>query len=184
MIISDIKDEPKENTKDDAFKLCMLASQLERLPSGKLDLESALLSWKESVKFLSALGHVKSPEGGIRMAGKITSIRLVPIETALTAMGYSILKDPKTGKLDSQWKDTIRKKLKKADLSKSYINNLIKDWETQGVPVHELNDFKNQRVQFTAEEEERIQELIDSTAESVRVFTHYPSLQPSDNKKT
>lgn len=174
MNISDIKNEPTEKTKDDAFKLSLLASQLKRLPNDELDYEGAMLAWKKSVEFVRAFRYEKPSEGGIQLAGKIISIRLVPLKTALEAMGYTVNVDKKTGKLDSQWKDTIRKKLKNAGLKRSVINNLIKDWEKEGVPVNELNDFKNERVKFTQEDEERIQDLIDNTAETVRVFSAPP----------
>lgn len=171
MHISDIKKEPSEQTKEDAFKLALLASQLKRHQDGGLDYEEALLAWKKSIEYLSSF---EKPEGGIQLSGKVVSIRLVPLETALEAMGYSVNIDPETGKADPQWKDTIRKKLKNAGLDQSVINNLIKDWEREGVPVDELKDFKNQRVKFTPEEEERIQDLIENTAETVRVISSPP----------
>lgn len=171
MNISNIKKEPSEQTKEDAFRLALLASQLKRHQDGGLDYEEALLAWRNSIEYLTSF---EKPEGGIQLSGKVVSIRLVPLETALEAMGYSVNIDPETGNVDPQWKDTFRKKLNKAGLDQSVINNLIKDWEREGVPINELNDFRNQRVKFTPEEEERIQDLIENTAETVRVITSPP----------
>ena len=49
---SHIPEEPDSETKDDAYKLAMLAAQLKRLKNGDLDFNAAYGAWKDSINYV------------------------------------------------------------------------------------------------------------------------------------
>jgi len=55
-----IPDEPDPKTKDDAYKLAMLAMHLKRLKNGDLDFNAAYGAWKDSINYIQTQYQGKS----------------------------------------------------------------------------------------------------------------------------
>ena len=63
MTDSHIPEEPDSKTKDDAYKLAMLAAQLKRLTNGDLDFNAAYGAWKDSINYVQTQYQGKSTSG-------------------------------------------------------------------------------------------------------------------------
>lgn len=130
--------QPDPKTKEDAYKLAMLAAQLERREDGGLDLFGAYQAWKESIKFVAEQYRDKQAEG-IRF--DTIDFKFLPLEEALEQMDLT----------PQNWKNTMRKKLERNGFSKQEINENFKVWQKFGVPEFHIEQFRNERTKPIAE---------------------------------
>jgi hypothetical protein len=124
--------QPNEKTINDAYKLTMLAAQLERLDDGTLNFKEAHSAWKQAVEFLMDFNPFGQVEG-IRFDNY--EFKTYPLKVALEMMDLT----------SQNWKNTIRKKLKRYGLSKEQIKGNIEVWETCGVPSIHIEQLRNER---------------------------------------
>jgi len=143
-----IPEEPDSRTKDDAYKLAMLATQLERTNEGELDFHKAWEEWKKGINYtMNQYRDKKAPE----LRFDSIDFKIYKLADALDLMGF-VTNIPKDSELpDQQWKNTIRKKFRRHKIEQSEIDQKIQLWETVGVPDYEIDLYKNEKVKLLFE---------------------------------
>ena len=127
-----IPEEPDPKTKEDAYKLAMLAAQFDRLEDGGLDLQTAYNAWKHSIKYVQNQYSGKSkPE---LLFGSL-DFKIYPLEEGLKLMEIS----------SQNWKNTFRKKFKRKGLPAEFNENTIEFWEKCGIPDFHVKQFRNEK---------------------------------------
>lgn len=127
-----IPDEPDPKTKDDAYKLAMLAVQLDRLKNGDLDFNAAYQAWKQSVDYVNTQYLYKSAPG-LKLASK--HFKLYPLKEGLAEMEIQF----------QNWKNTFRKKFKRLGIEKEGTNEMLAFWEECGIPEFHVEQFRNEK---------------------------------------
>ena len=127
-----IPDEPDPKTKDDAYKLAMLAVQLERLKNGDLDFNAAYEAWKDSIEYVK---NQYPDKGNPAIVFNRLDFKIYPLEEGL-------------GKMEIQfqsWKNTFRKKFKRLGIEKEDTNEILAFWEECGIPEFHVEQFRNEK---------------------------------------
>jgi hypothetical protein len=142
-----IPEEPDSKTKDDAYKLAMLAAQFERLEGG-LDFGSAYRAWKDSINYIQNQ-YPDKVEPELRFDS--IEFKFYKLADALDLMGFVTNTLKGSDLPDQQWKNTIRKKFRRHQIEESEIEQKIQLWETVGVPDYEIGMYKNEKVKLLCE---------------------------------
>lgn len=129
---NNMPNKPSSKTKEDAYKLAMLAAQLERLNDGRLNLHGAYDAWKDSIRFVAEQYQDKQEEG-IRFDS--IDIKIYPLKEALEQMEIS----------PQNWKNTFRKKFNRLGMGKEDIDEALNRWVEVGVFSYEIIQFRNEK---------------------------------------
>ena len=129
---SHIPEEPDSKTKDDAYKLAMLAAQLKRLKNGDLDFNAAYGAWKDSINYVQTQYQGKSTSG-IDFRGHV--FKIYPLLEGLRKMEIT----------PDNWRNTFRKKFDKLGIPKDEAISILNRWNEFGITDFEVNQFRNEK---------------------------------------
>jgi len=129
-----IPDEPDPKTKDDAYKLAMLAMHLKRLKNGDLDFNAAYGAWKDSINYIQTQYQGKSAS---ELDFKGNVFKVYPLVEGLRKM--EIIQD--------NWRNTFRKKFDKWGIPKDEAISILNRWSEFGITDFEVNQFRNEKMQ-------------------------------------
>jgi hypothetical protein len=132
--------EPDPETKEDAYKLAMLAAQLDRLQNGGLDLNSAYKAWQESIEYIRTQ-HIDKSVPGIEFSSKI--FKIYTLEEGLKLMEIN----------PQNWKNTFSKKFDRLEISKDEAKKIKMFWEKCGIPEFHVEQFRNEKSKPIPEED-------------------------------
>lgn len=127
-----IPEEPDSRTKDDAYKLAMLAAQLKRLKNGDLDLNAAYLAWEDSIDYVQTQYQGKSTPG---LDFNRLDFKIYPLKEGLEKMEIQL----------QSWQNTFRKKFKRWGIEKEDTNKILAFWEECGIPDFHVEQFRNEK---------------------------------------
>jgi len=145
---SHIPEEPDSKTKDDAYKLAMLAAQLKRLKNGHLDLNGAYRAWKDSIDYVQTQYQGKSTPG-LDLRGHV--FKIYPLEEGLEKMEIS----------PQNWQNTFRKKFKRWEIEQEDIENILDFWGKCGIPDFHVKRFRNEKATPVPDSDDQEADLSD-----------------------
>jgi len=148
MTDSHIPEEPDSETKDDAYKLAMLAAQLKRLKNGDLDLNAAYRAWKDSIDYVQTQYQGKSTPG---LVFNRLDFKIYPLKEGLKKMEIQF----------ENWKNTFRKKFRRWGMEKEEIDNNLAFWEKCGIPDFHVEQFRNEKATPVPDSDDQEADLSD-----------------------
>jgi hypothetical protein len=127
-----IPDEPDPQTKEDAYKLAMLAAQFDRLKDGRLDFDSAYNAWKHSIKYVQNQYFGKTKPN---LLFSSFDFKIYPLSEGLKRMEI----------VPSNWRNTFLKKFDRLKIPKKDAAEMLNFWEEFGIPDFHVEQFRNEK---------------------------------------